>query len=261
MSKKINYAFVAIPSFIAECDELTPQDKAVFLYLVSSSFRNWSPSYRELSQRLSLGNSTIRKSIIKLHLLGFITATTSIRGEDYKNEINRYKVNLTESHLWCPTLSLKEAIERCFELNKSKPPQFSLIYMDRARLEMDIKKAIEKGHIARTEAVSPETAENILSMDIPLETLVEYEVRAKDYFKQSIWVACRHFSEWLQDKKLLNALQCEFFKNQFAKENLNSERRTILREALLEKSHEDFLIILEIEKKKTQQDKKKAGAG
>jgi predicted transcriptional regulator len=116
-NKKIDYLFVAFPSFLAECDELTPQDKAIFLYFVSSSHRNWYPSYRELSRKLSLGNSTIKKAIVKLQLLGFITARTSIRGDGTKNEINSYKVNLSNSEKWCPTLDLKEEIERCYELN------------------------------------------------------------------------------------------------------------------------------------------------
>lgn len=62
-TKQVPYIFIPFPAFLAECDELTPQEKAVLLFLMSSTYRNWNPSYRELAAKLSLGNSTIKRAI------------------------------------------------------------------------------------------------------------------------------------------------------------------------------------------------------
>lgn len=256
MTKKINYSFVAFPSFLAESNVLSVQDKAVFLYLLSNSHRNWNPSYRELSQKLSLGNSTIRRSIVKLHLLGFITARTSIRGKTYKNEINEYRVNLMNPSLWCPTLDLKEEIERCYEINRATPPTFSFVYIDYRKLEEDIKKSMEKGIIARTGATLTKLAEQHFSTDIPLECLTEYEVRSADLMRMNIWQACSDFAAWLNKKSgSISSHQLDYFKNRFIDDNLSGEKRMALREALLTLSHLDFLAFIEADKEKTKANK------
>jgi hypothetical protein len=254
MTKKINYSFVAFPSLLAESNVLSVQDKAVFLYLLSNSHRNWNPSYRELSQKLSLGNSTIRRSIVKLHLLGFITARTSIRGKTYKNEINEYRVNLMNPSLWCPTLDLKEEIERCYEINRATPPIF--VYIDYRKLEMDIRKALDKGIIVRTEATLTKTAEQHFSTDIPLEYLTEYEVHSVDFRRINIWQSCVGFSNWLNKKSgSLSSYQQDYFKNRFIDDNLSGDKRKSLREALLTLSHSVFLAFVETDKEKTRTNK------
>lgn len=250
--KQVPYIFIPYPAFLAECDELTPQEKAVLLFLMSSTYRNWNPSYRELAAKLSLGNSTIKRAITKLCLMGFISASMSIRGETYKNKVNQYRVNLKNPAEWCPTLDLKTSIERCYELNGSPVPMFSYVYLDKKTLAEDFERALSTGKIRRTRAVPVGMVDKILSTALPLEIMTDYEEKN---FKRmvGIWRSCRAFIEWLEVKKdYLNSEQAEKLKNIFINENLDGERWAVLREALLTKTATEFLAVLETEREKSQ---------
>lgn len=254
--KQVPYIFIPYPAFLAECDELTPQEKAVLLFLMSSTYRNWNPSYRELAAKLSLGNSTIKRAITKLRLLGFITASVSIHGETYKNKVNQYRVNLKNPAEWCPTLDLKTSIERCYELNGSPVPVFSYVYLDNKTLAEDFEQALATGEIRRTRAVAVDMVDKILSTALPLEIMADYE--QKDFKRGNIWRVCRGFIEWLELKKdRLNSEQLEKLKNIFISENLDGERRSVLREALRNKTTADFLAVVEAEREKSQAERDK----
>lgn len=258
-NKKIDYVFVAFPSFLAETDELTPADKAVFLYLMSCSHRSWNPSYKEFARKLSLGNTTIRKSIIKLHLLGFIVARTSIRGEALVNEINSYKVNLTSPDDWCPTLSLKEEIERCFEINNKPAPIFKLVYPDRKALNEDISTAIEKGHSIRRKTISPQNAQKLLEDNLPLKECIEFEELLSGARRANIWQACSLFSLWIQLKSSsLSPGQVIGFKTLFSEEIITSERWSRVKEALFTENHQRFLEVIAEEKEKRKKNDEKS---
>lgn len=255
-TKQVPYIFIPFPAFLAECDELTPQEKAVLLFLMSSTYRNWNPSYRELAAKLSLGNSTIKRAITKLQLLGFITASVSIHGETYKNKVNQYRVNLKNPTEWCPTLDLKTSIERCYELNGSPVPVFSYVYLDNKTLAEDFERALSTGEIRRTRAVSVDMVDKILSSTLPIELRLEFE--EKKFRAVNIWRACRDFIEWLEIKKdYINGEQVERLKGIFINENLDGERRTILRETLLNKTAAEFLSVVENEREKSQAERDK----
>jgi hypothetical protein len=180
----------------------------------------------------------------------------SIHGETYKNKVNQYRVNLKNPADWFPTLDLKASIERCYELNGSPAPVFSYVYLDNKTLAEDFERALATGEIKRTRAVPLEMVDKILSTALPLEIMADYE--EKDFKRASIWRACRGFIEWLEIKKeYLNAEQVEKLKNLFISENLDGERRTILRETLLNKTAADFLNVLEIEREKSQAERDK----
>lgn len=254
-TKQVPYIFIPYPAFLAECDELTPQEKAVLLFLMSSTYRNWNPSYRELAAKLSLGNSTIKRAITKLRLLGFITASVSIHGETYKNKVNQYRVNLKNPAEWCPTLDLKASIERCYELNGSPVPVFSYVYLDNKTLAEDYERALSTGEIKRTRAVPVGMVDKILSTDLPLGLRLEFE--EKNFKRGNIWRACRDFIEWLEMKKELNGEQVERLKSLFISENLDGERRAILRENLLTKTAAEFLAVVEAERERSQAERDK----
>lgn len=255
-TKQVPYIFIPYPAFLAECDELTPQEKAVLLFLMSSTYRNWNPSYRELSAKLSLGNSTIKRAITKLRLLGFITASVSIHGETYKNKVNQYRVNFKNPTEWCPTLDLKTSIERCYELNGSAVPVFSYVYLDNKTLAEDFERALSTGEIKRTRAVPVGMLDKILSSTLPIDLRLEFE--EKKFRAVNIWRACRDFTEWLEVKKdYLNSEQAGLLKNLFISENLDGERRAVLRENLLTKTAAEFLDILETEREKSQAERDK----
>ncbi len=255
--KQVPYIFIPYPAFLAECDELTPQEKAVLLFLMSSTYRNWNPSYRELSAKLSLGNSTIKRAITKLRLLGFITASVSIHGETYKNKVNQYRVNFKNPTEWCPTLDLKTSIERCYEMNGSPVPIFSYVYLDNKTLAEDFEHALSTGEIRRTRAVAVDMVDKILSSTLPIAVRLEFE--EKKFSKLvGVWRSCRAFIEWLEIKKdYLNGEQVEQLKNLFISENLDGERRTILRETLLTKTAAEFLTVMETEREKSQAERDK----
>ncbi len=255
-TKQVPYIFIPFPAFLAECEELTPQEKAVLLFLMSSTYRNWNPSYKELARKLNIGNSTITRAITKLRLLGFITATVSIHGETYKNKVNQYRVNLKNPAEWCPTLELKASIERCYELNGSAAPVFSYVYLDNKTLAEDFERALSTGEIRRTRAVPLAMVDKILSTDLPIEIRMEFE---EEKFKAfNIPRACREFIGWLEIKKdYLNGEQVERLKNIFISENLVTERWAFLREPLLTKTSAEFLAVVEIEREKYQAERDK----
>lgn len=254
--KQVPYIFIPYPAFLAECYELTPQEKAVLLFLMSSTYRNWNPSYRELAAKLSLGNSTIKRAITKLHLLGFITAAVSIHGETYKNKVNQYRVNFKNPAEWCPTLDLKASIERCYELNGSPVPVFSYVYLDNKTLAEDFERALATGEIKRTRAVPVGMVDKILSTDLPLELRLEFE--EKKFKAINIWRACRGFIEWLEIKKeYISSEQVERLKGLFISENLDGERRAVLRETLMTKTPAEFLAVVETEREKSQAERDK----
>lgn len=254
-TKQVPYIFIPFPAFLAECDELTPQGKAILLFLMSSTYRNWNPSYKELARKLNIGNSTITKAITKLRLLGFVTASVSIHGETYKNKVNQYRVNLKNPAEWCPTLELKASIERCYELNGSAVPIFSYVYLDNKTLAEDFERALSTGEIRRTRAVPVGMVDKILSTDLPIELRLEFE--EKNFKLGNIWRACRDFIEWLEMKTDLNGEQIERFKSLFISENLDGERRAVLRETLLSKTAAEFLAVVEIEREKYQAERNK----
>lgn len=225
---------------------------------MSSTYRNWNPSYRELAAKLSLGNSTIKRAITKLQLLGFITASVSIHGETYKNKVNQYRVNLKNPAEWCPTLDLKTSIERCYELNGSPVPVFSYVYLDNKTLAEDFERALSTGEIRRSRAVPVGMVDKILSSTLPIELRLEFE--EKKFKAVKILRACRDFIEWLEIKKdYISGDQVGQLKNVFINENLVSDQWAILRETLLNKTAAEFLAVVEKterEKSQAERDKK-----
>lgn len=256
-TKQVPYIFIPFPAFLAECEELTPQEKAVLLFLMSSTYRNWNPSYKELARKLNIGNSTIIKAITKLRLLGFVTASVSIHGETYKNKVNQYRVNLKNPAEWVPTLELKTSIERCYELNGSPVPMFSYVYLDNKTLAEDFERALSTGEIRRTRAVPADMVDKILSSTLPIAVRLEFE--EKKFSKLvGVWRSCRAFIEWLEIKKdHLSGEHLEQLKNLFISENLDGERRTVLRETLLTKTATEFLATVETEREKSQAERDK----
>lgn len=249
MSKKIDYLFVAFPSFLAESDELTPQDKAVLLYLCSAISRNWNPSYRELTRHLGLGNSTIRKTILKLQLFGFIAVKKGKQEGSIKNEINDYFMNMNNPERWSPTMRMREGIISCYEINKRNPPDFKNVYSDIKALLNDLEQSLEKGRLVQENLTTVDLVEASEAKMVPLNILNDYE-RAKEQFKRmSRWDSMTYFIMWLKGNRLSleNGL---YFRELYIQDELTGDKFEIIRQIILTADLKSILEMIEIEKKK-----------